>query len=177
MDWEAAYSFWDWSDDRMGLFHIYAALAALLLGPFIFLRRKGDFLHRLTGLGFVFAMLTTNATALVIYDFTGGINFFHFAAAVSLATSLAGLAAILVYAANRAKAALSVHIELMAWSYFGLVLAAGAEAWTRGFGPQISNLAAFWAVFAVFMLIAGGIGNILTVRLIRSVKRRWIEGD
>ncbi len=177
MDWKAVYSFWEWSDDRLGLFHMYAAMAALLLGPLIFMRRKGDFPHRLIGLGYVFAMLMTNATALLIYDFTGGINFFHIAAAASLATSLAGLVAILVYAGKRSKGALAVHIEMMAWSYFGLVLAAGAEAWTRGFGPQISDLQTFWAVFAVFMVIAGAVGNFLTVRLIRGAKSRWIASD
>lgn len=175
VDWEAAYSFWEWSDDRLGHMHMYAAIAALILGPAIFVRRKGDLVHRLLGLAYVFAMLFTNATALAIYDFTGGLNVFHLAAVLSLITTVAGLICVLVYAASRRKGALAAHIEWMAWSYFGLVLAAGAEAWTRGLGPQIDDLGMFWIAFGVFMLLAGAAGQFMTRTLITRMKRTWIE--
>ena len=175
MDLNAAVAFWEWSDDRMGFFHLYSALAAVILGPVIFLRRKGDLTHRLLGLFYVFAMLSTNATALTIYDFTSSVNIFHAFAVVSLITTLAGLIAIVVYGASKTKAALSGHIELMSWSYFGLFMATGAEVFTRGIGPLITNYTSFWIFFGVYMLIAGAVGNIVTVKLIKGVKRRWLE--
>jgi uncharacterized membrane protein len=175
MDWEATYSFWEWSDDRMGLFHMYAAIAALCLGPTIFLNKKGNFIHRLLGLSYVFSMLSANTTALVIYDFTGGINFFHIAAIVSLATSIGGLVSILTYSVTKRKSTLGMHIEFMSWSYFGLFLAAAAEVFTRGVGPQIDSYQTFWFSFAVVMVVVGAASNVAAVKLIRRVKKEWLE--
>ena len=173
IDWQAAYAFWAWADDRLGLFHMYAAIAALAFGPLIFFRTKGDLAHRLLGLAYILAMFATNTTALLLYDFTGGVNFFHIAAVVSLATAVAGLGFIVLYAYNKAPSVLDAHIDLMCWSYFGLVLAALAESYTRGLGPQMDSYRTFWMLFAVFMAVAGGLGAVLTVMLIKSVKRRW----
>ncbi len=172
-DWRATYDFWTWSSDRLGRLHLYAASAALVLGPLIFLRAKGDLTHRLGGLGYVFAMFTTNVTALQIYDFTGGPNFFHVAALASLATAIAGLLSIVVYGHTKQTRALEAHIDLMSWSYFGLVLAAIAESWTRGLGPQLDSLRTFWIAFAISMVVAGGVGAVITAKLTASVKRRW----
>ena len=175
MDWEAVYSFWRWSEDKLGLFHMYVALAAVVLGPIIFLRRKGDFVHRLMGLAYVFAMLATNITAFLIYDLTGGPNFFHIAAIISLITAIGGLVSILIYADKKSQNALAMHIDFMSWSYFGLFLAAVAESVTRGFGPIIGSLSSFWIVFGISMFIIGGIGSRITKKLINSAKRNWIE--
>jgi len=175
IDWHAAFAFWEWSDDLLVLVHMCVALAALLLGQVIFLRVKGDLTHRLLGLGYVIAMILTNVTALMIYDFTGGPNLFHFLALVSLATAFPGLAFGVLYGVKKHKKALAAHIDLMSWSYFGLFMAAGAEAFTRGLGPQLNSYKSFWIVFGVYMLVAGGIGNFVTLRLIQGVKGRWLQ--
>ncbi len=175
VDWRAAYAFWDWSNDALGHLHMYTAIAALAVGAVVLMLRKGDIMHRLLGLFYVFAMLATNATALVMYEFTGGPNFFHIAAAVSLVTSAGALIAIVIYAGTRAPKALETHIELMCWSYFGLVLAAIAEVFTRGLGPQIDSMRAFWTVFSISMAISGVVGAVLVGAYIRSAKRRWFR--
>ncbi len=175
VDWRAAYAFWEWSNDALGHLHMYAAIAALVLGAVVLARRKGDIAHRLLGLSYVFAMLATNATALVMYEFTGGPNFFHVAAAVSLITSAGALVAIVVYAGTRAPKALETHIELMSWSYFGVVLAAIAEVFTRGLGPQIDSLETFWTLFSISMAVSGAVGAVFVGAYVRHAKRQWLR--
>lgn len=176
IDWRAAYNFWAWSHDTLGQLHMYTAIVALLVGAITLARRKGDIAHRLLGLLYIFAMFGTNVTALTMYDFTGGPNFFHVAAIGSLLTSVGALVAIVVYAASHAQRALETHIELMTWSYYGVVLAAVAEIVTRGLGPQIDGAQAFWTVFTISMAITGLIGAVLVNIYVRDVKRRWF-GD
>lgn len=174
MDWQAAFAFWEWSTSLMGRFHMYWALAAVLLGPAVLMRRKGDFTHRLLGLFYIFAMLATNSTALVLYDFTGGPNIFHFFAVFSLITILCGLIGIMIYAATKGPIALTTHIECMSWSYFGLLMALGAEVFTRGLGPQIDSYRTFWIFFSGYMLVASVIGSVVTFKLVKDVKQRWL---
>lgn len=177
VDWRSAYAFWAWSDDVLGQLHMYAAIAALLVGAITLARRKGDIAHRLLGLMYVFSMFATNVTALTMYTFTGGLNFFHVAAAISLVTAVGALVSIVVYAANHVQRALETHIELMTWSYYGVVLAAIAEIVTRGLGPQIDGWRAFWTVFVISMAISGVIGAILVNVYVRDVKRRWFGAE
>ena len=61
----------------MVLLHAALATAALLIGPLIFLRRKGDGWHRLLGRSFALALLGVNATAFGIYEMTGRPGLFH----------------------------------------------------------------------------------------------------
>ncbi len=175
VDWQATYSFWDWSNDALGYFHMYTAIAALVVGAVVLARRKGDIAHRLLGLLYIFSMFATNITALIMYDFTGGPNFFHIAAAMSLATSIGALVAIVVYASTRARLALETHMELMSWSYLGVVLAAVAEVITRGLGPQIDGPEAFWTVFSISMAVSGVVGAALVFIFIRNAKRQWFR--
>lgn len=54
--------------DLLGLTHTATATAALLLGPAVFFRRKGDRTHRRVGYAYVASMVILNVTALAIYD-------------------------------------------------------------------------------------------------------------
>lgn len=175
MDWAAALSFWQWGDGGLGRFHLWAAVAALAIGPVVFFRRKGDIAHRLFGFAYVIAMATTNLSALSLYEFTGGINYFHFFALFSLLTVTAGVVGIVVYAVRRARHALDLHLQMMSWSYFGLVLAAIAESGTRGLPRLFENADGFWAPFFIFLAAAGAVGGAATAILIRPVRRRWIR--
>lgn len=175
MDWNAALSFWEWGNSGLGKFHLWAAVAALAIGPLVFLRRKGDIPHRLLGFTYVIAMTTTNLSALSIYGFTGGFNYFHFFALFSLLTVSAGVVGIVLYSVKKSPVALDFHLQMMSWSYFGLVLAAIAEAGTRGLPRLFDGADNFWTPFFICLAVAGVIGGGLTGMLIRPVRRRWIK--
>lgn len=174
MDWREALAFWRWSSDGLGTFHLWVAVAALAVGPFVFLRRKGDIAHRLFGFAYVIAMATTNLSALSLYEFTGGVNYFHLFAVLSLLTVSIGVVGVVVYSVNKAPAALDLHLQMMSWSYFGLVLAAIAEAGTRGLPRLFAGADNFWTPFFIFLAVTGVVGGVLTAALIRPVRKRWL---
>lgn len=174
MDWRAALSFWEWANSGIGAYHLYTAVAALAIGPVVFLMRKGDIAHRLLGLTYVFAMVTANASSLTMYSFTGALNFFHLFAVLSLATVLTGMIAIVVYGATKWTWTLDLHLQMMPWSYFGLVMAAIAEAATRGLPRLMEGFDNFWTPFFIVVAFAGVAGSILTNRLLKPVRQRWI---
>lgn len=96
--------------------HAGFAVVALLVGPMIFLRTKGDRLHRIAGCIFIAAMVLLNLTALTVYDMTGGPNQFHLFALISLTTVGFGVARI------RRRDILG-HQAYMCWAYAGLIMA------------------------------------------------------
>lgn len=140
-----------WTDHPVGQLHLGVAYLGLILGPVIFLRRKGTIPHRVMGYVFAFSMLTLNLSALTRYGLTGGPNFFHFAALVSLATIIPGL----LYAwRSRARVSPRSHVAhgiFMTWAYFGLVMAFIAEAVTRQF-PFLLNGEGAWGRFFAFLI-------------------------
>ena len=76
--------------DAFGLAHTFFGVAALLLGLLVVFRRKGTRTHRRIGQAYLLAMLALNVTGLMIYDLYGRFGPFHVAAAISLATIVAG---------------------------------------------------------------------------------------
>lgn len=175
MDWRSAFAFWEWTATPLGAFHLYTALASLVIGALVLRRRKGDIAHRLLGLAYVVAMCATNLSALSIYDFTNGPNYFHLFAALSLLTITAGVVAIVVHGANGSKFALDLHLQMMPWSYLGLCLAAVAEIGTRGLPRLFGDTTQFWQPFFVFLGISGALGGLLTAMLLWPVRKRWLE--
>jgi uncharacterized membrane protein len=103
----------------LGVMHVIAALAALASGAFVISWRKGGPVHRMVGLGYVFAILVTNMSALLLYHLTGHFTLFHAFALVSLVSTLWALAMPLA----RPRNWLSRHVRAMAWSYLGLLAA------------------------------------------------------
>lgn len=178
MDWYAGISFWTWGHSAFGTFHLYAAMCSLLVGPIVLIRRKGDILHRLLGMIYVIAMYITNLSALSFYSFTGSFNFFHYAAIGSVSTLTVGFVAIIVHNANGSRFALDLHLQMMPWSYFGLLLAAIAESTVRGlprlFGG-IELISDFWTRFYVVIGVSGLVGFIITFVLVARTRRRWIK--
>lgn len=178
MDFYEAVSFWQWSDNALGVIHLYAAVSALMIGPIVFLRQKGDVTHRLLGMVFVIAMYITNITALRIYSFTGSFHFFHYAALGSLATLTLGFVAIVAYGANKSRIALDLHLQMMPWSYLGLALAAIAESAIRGL-PRlyagIEDIPDFWQRTYMVIGISGTAGFIVTFILVFQVRNRWMS--
>jgi uncharacterized membrane protein len=141
--------------NALGLFHTACALAALVSGAAVLLRRKGTRSHRRIGWIYVASMLALNATALMIYRLFGGFGPFHAAAIASLVTVVAG-----IIPAWRRKPANWVehHYAWMTGSYVGLCAAAVAEVATRTPGLR------FWWAVMVGSLAVIGIGGMLIRR-------------
>ena len=99
------------------LLHLGAALAALVLGGAIFLRRKGSFSHRLLGRSWVALMLVTAISSFWIRS-SGGFSWIH---GLSVFTLFA-LAGGVYFAMN---GLIGRHRGTMAGIYFGGLLIAG----------------------------------------------------
>jgi uncharacterized membrane protein len=108
---------------KIGFAHFIFALAALLSGATVLLRRKGTLGHRCVGYVYACCMFGLNGTALLIYRLFRAPGPFHVLAVISLATLIAGL----LPALRRQAGWLERHYRLMAWSYVGLCAAALAE--------------------------------------------------
>lgn len=112
-----------WTTSVRGSLHFAAALIALILGPIIMFRRKGDKTHRWLGRIWAICMLCITVSALVMYDMLGRPNLFHFFAIVSLATLIPGVWSIRKYKKSRNPAHLLTHQYCMVWAFFGLAAA------------------------------------------------------
>ena len=96
--------------------HAGLASLALLLGPIILLRRKGDRRHRRAGALFAAALFGTDVSAFFIHELTGGLNFIHALAALNLATLGHALLAV-------RRGRIAAHLSSMVYCYTGLVAA------------------------------------------------------
>lgn len=161
-----------WPAHPVGQVHVVLALLALILGPAIFLGRKGSVPHHILGYAFVATMLTVNLSALMLYGLTGGPNFFHFAAIMSLATLLPAIYFAWRARLKRSRGAFVTHGILMCWAYFGLVMAFVAEAVTRQF-PFLLHGDGAWVRFFIFLGVLMAVAGWWTNRMVqRHVIRR-----
>jgi uncharacterized membrane protein len=152
----------------IGLVHFLAALLAMGVGATVLLvKPKGGRVHRRLGLVYVGAMLTVNATALMIYGLFGGFGPFHAFAIVSLVGLVFGWRAIFQARAARARGEMfnrarwiEVHYYWITWSYVGLLAAAASEAITRlpAFQFVRAGGARFGLAVAAATLVVCGIG-------------------
>jgi len=107
-----------WADGILDSLHFACALGALLLGPIIMMRRKGDRTHRWLGRIWALMMAVIIISALSMYEMNGRPNLFHFFALVSLVTLGSGLWAIWRYKKTRNPDYLLTHQHCMIWAYF-----------------------------------------------------------
>ena len=143
-----------------GAAHTAAAVIALILGPVLFLRVKGDKPHRQFGYAYVAAMLVVCLAGLPMRGFMGTISPFHVLAIVSLVTVTAGLIAAIVSARSRGgrDGMLYAHMKFMAWSYIGLVAAGLAQFGSRvaaGYGLGGFEIGVSIAVVSLATCFAG----------------------
>ncbi len=141
--------------DVLGIVHTALAVAALILGPLVFVRTKGDRRHVLIGRMYAIAMLLVNVTGLFIYDLFGGWGLFHWFAVFGLVTLAAGF--VPVYLKRPAGSWIELHYHFICWSYVGLVAAAFSEFFTRlpDFWPSLAGvLPRSWFWVALFACIA-----------------------
>ena len=73
-----------WITSATGGTHAVLAIICLLLGPVIFIRRKGDKTHKMLGRIWAMMMLVLNITALMTYELHGRPNLFHAFAVLNL---------------------------------------------------------------------------------------------
>jgi len=111
----------------MGAMHLFAALASILLGAAVIFLPKGHAAHRLLGLAYSFAMLTTCTSALLLYGMTGHFGLFHFFALVCLTYVVMGVAQPILRRGDWVRR----HLIWMGWSYLGLLAAAATEVFIR----------------------------------------------
>lgn len=112
-----------WITSMTGGIHALLAVICLLLGPVIFLRRKGDKSHKILGRIWASMMLALNITALLTYELHGRPNLFHAFAILNLIALIPAFIYIKKYQTSRNPKHLTLHQELMAWAYFGLAAA------------------------------------------------------
>lgn len=151
-----------------GLIHLTSSFLAMGVGAIIFLRPKAGALHRRLGYVYAASMLTVNVTALLIYRVTGGFNFFHAFALISLAGVGLGLRHAIT---RRPKETwLISHYYWMTWSYAGLMAAFVAESGTRMVLPFLRargvefSMGLFWAVVGLLSFAVIFTGRVLINR-------------
>ena len=138
----------------LGLVHLVFGILALVSGTAVTLIRKGNRSHRALGYLYLYSMLGTNITALLIYDLTGTVNMFHIFALFSLLTLLAGMLPIF----TRPKHSwLPKHAHFMAGSYLGVVLATAAEITVRvpgwDFGLAVTLTVLIGSIIGVYLMM------------------------
>jgi len=103
---------------------VHAALAILCIaaGLIQFLRPKRGAGHRARGYFYVYAMLVSDGTTLLLYRFNGHFNAFHVAAIVNFA--LIVLAIVPLLRTPRPANWRTTHYYFIAWSYVSLMSAA-----------------------------------------------------
>jgi len=119
------------------LIHLVAALAALVLGIGVFLRRKGSFAHRMLGRAWVVLMLATAISTYWIRS-SGSFSWIHGLSVITLVA--------IAYAVHFAIAGnILRHQRIMQGVFFGALIVAGAFA----FLPQRLLGHALWTSFGL----------------------------
>jgi uncharacterized membrane protein len=149
----------------IGWVHIIFGILSLITGTTVILTRKGNRIsHRFWGYFYLFSMVATNATSLVIYELTGTFNMFHWSALASLIIMTVGMLPVFTKRPRAGRAWLPRHAHFMAGSYLGVILATAAE---------ITSRLPFWD-FGVAVGVTVGIGSIIGVFLISKYTPRAI---
>ena len=137
---------------------------------------KGTRWHRTWGHGYVWCMVGVVGTSFVMYDLTGRVTPFHFAAVVAGVTIGGGMWTAL---RRRPKGGwIHAHATWMAWSYVGLMAAFVAESLTRFIMPALEGTLernalwpAFWTLVAVGSFSVFGVGAWLIRRRLPDAVR------
>lgn len=150
--------------DPIAFVHVLAAGAALATGTAVAVAPKGTARHRALGQAYLAAMIALNASALLIYDLTGGPNLFHAFAVVSLLGVLAGWAA----ARRRGPAWRPAHATWMLWSYVGLWCATTSELAVRL--PVVRSWTHFGVAVGAASFLTAAVGGWLIHRAVARVR-------
>ena len=112
-----------------GTIHVALALLCTAAGFIQFLRPKRGAGHRARGYLYVYAMMVSDGTTLLVYRFSGHFNMFHAAAIVNFACIV--LAIIPLLRTPRPANWRTTHYYFIAWSYVSLMSAAAINIMVR----------------------------------------------
>jgi len=168
MTWAEVFDWNTWVHSILGGTHFVLAMVALVLGPVIFLRKKGGRLHRLAGYAFVLSILIVNITALTNYDFTGYPNLFHFFALLSLSALVPAFYALQRAVRLKDQKLLEEHARLMMWSYYGLAAAGVAQVATRVLPPIVGDIGRAFT----YMGLSLGVAAMIAFFVFRPLSKR-----
>lgn len=138
-----------------GAIHLVFSLLAVGLGATVLLLPKGTRWHRTWGQGYAWSMVGVVATSFAMYNLTGRVTPFHFAALISGASIVGGMWTVL--GRRPKKHWIAAHARWMAWSYVGLVAALVAETSTRLVMPALAatlERSAMWPMFWTVVTLA-----------------------
>lgn len=155
----------------LGVVHFVFSLLAIALGAIVMLLPKGTRWHRTWGHGYFWCMIGVVATALALYNLTGGVTPFHLAAVVGGATVLAGLWSVL--GRRPRKMWITAHATWMSWSYVGLLAAFVAESLTRFAMPAVEGVLERNALWPAFWTLVA-VGSAATLAAGGWLIRRWL---
>jgi uncharacterized membrane protein len=144
----------------VGSIHAALALACIAIGAVQLLRPKRGAWHRARGYFFVYAMLVADATALLLYRFTGSFNMFHVGALANLACVVCAIVPML-QAPRPANWRLR-HYYFISWSYVGLISAGLTELVVRTM--MLGSRTQAWSASAIMTVLVTAIGYILIER-------------
>lgn len=101
--------------------HVISACVALLIGTVIFLRGKGDFVHRMTGRAWVFLMAMVAGSGLFIFELRliGPFSPVHLLSVLTLIWLFQAITAV-------RRGQVQRHLKIMRGIYFGGLMLAGA---------------------------------------------------
>ena len=137
--------------------HLVLAMFCIVVGLVQLLRPKRGAGHRARGYAFVYAMLVTDGTALLLYRFTGQFNVLHVGAIANLICI--AMAIVPMLRNPRPKNWKYHHYYWIAWSYVGLISAGATQLVVRLGLPTTRGQA--WAVTFAATMAVSAIGYIL----------------
>jgi uncharacterized membrane protein len=109
--------------------HVVLAILCIAVGLIQFLRPKRGAGHRARGYFYVYAMLITDGTAMLVYRFTGHFTAFHVGAIGNLICIV--LAIVPLLRDPRPANWRTTHYYFIAWSYVALISAAAINIMAR----------------------------------------------
>lgn len=113
--------------ETFAAFHITGAISAYLTAFLIFTQRVGSNRHRLIGICYALAMLTTAFSGFGLYNW-GYPSIFHVFSVITVLTISRGWYAVYRFRLTGERSHLANHYFNMAYSFMGLNLAAIAQA-------------------------------------------------
>ena len=143
-----------------GWLHATLAAVGVIAGAVQLMRSKGDHVHRAVGYAYVYAMIASDATAMLLTRFTGTFNVFHAGAIANFVCIVAAMVPLLRQ--QRQAGWLATHYRWITGSYIGLIAAAATELSVRVL--PITGRGQAWLAAAVATVIVTVLGSILIRR-------------
>jgi Predicted membrane protein (DUF2306) len=143
-----------------GAIHTVLAVTGILIGLVQLLRPKGGRIHRALGYSFVYAMLTADGAALLVFQFTGRFNVLHAGALANLLCIVFAMVPML--RSPRPANWKLQHYYWISWSYAGLLAAAATELVVRTIHLPTREQA--WMATAATSIVISALGWIVIKR-------------